>query len=188
MFRSRSWIAAVALVAVLAACSSAGPATPDRSVRASRDASADASAAAGDPSPNPLHDTRPPLNAQESKIIDALATLGIEGKQAELNPFRHASIWAELGGEAELFIHANPVGTDNSDFSVLAERRVAEITVQRIEHSSGIVRDRFECAGATYGAEGAVPPGFKDFEAFLSRLIAALGCGDTSASPSSSPD
>lgn len=136
-----------------------------------------ASGQASRESPTPFPDTGspPPLNVLEAKIVKALASLGIEGNRAE-HSFAGASIWAQFDGDRALFINAHPTGTDHSDVAVLSERLIGSVTVQRVEHTSGLIRDRFQCGDTMYETDGAVPPGFADFEQFLARLTHGLGC------------
>lgn len=164
-------VAAIVVVAILVAGCSTGPAPS-----APRDrAAVDAAAAASDTSPAPvLTGSPPPLNELEAKIIDALETLGIDGELGE-HGFRNALIWTPYE-ESPLFVHAWPTGTDRGEFSALRERVVEGRTVRRVEYASGPVRDRFECGDVTYETEGAIPPGFEDFDAFLAEFIAALRC------------
>jgi len=165
-------VAAVVVMAILAGCSTAPAPSPTRDR-----AAVDASAAASDPSPGPiLTGSPPPLNEFEAKIIDALQTLGMEGEVGE-HGFRNAVIWTPYE-QSPLFVHAWPTGTDRGEFSVLSERVVEGRTVRRVEYTSGPVRDRFECGDVTYETEGATPPGFEDFDAFLAEFIAALRCDE----------
>jgi len=129
------------------------------------------------PSPAlPTAEGSPPmLNDLEAKVIDALSALGIDGLRAEYSP-TSAFIWSPLDDESAVFVHAYPTGTDDGEFLVLSEHVIAGRTVQRVEYTSGPIRDRFECDDATYEAEGATPPGFTSFEAFLGELVTALGC------------
>lgn len=117
----------------------------------------------------------PPLNVLEAKVVSALSALGIEGQRVE-HSFRGAVIWAQFDGEMALFVSAYPADTDNSEFTVLSERQIAGLTVQHVEFRGGPIRDRFACGDVTYFADGAVPPGFEEFDAFLLRLIESLDC------------
>jgi hypothetical protein len=121
--------------------------------------------------------TPPALNRLETKIIDALARLGVSGQRAQL-PFQNANIWARFAPGSELFVNAWPTGTDRGEFSVIDERQLAGIRVERVRYtSSPVLRDRFACAGDTYEVSGAVPPGFTDMDAFVAGFIRGLGCG-----------
>ena len=177
--RGRWPIVAAALLAVLASCSTGETVSPAPADGASR-ASADAAAAASDLSPAPSSPagSPPPLNRLEVKVVDALNSLGIDGQRAEYS-FKSAFIWAQFNSGAAVFVHAYPTGTPGGDISVLSERLIEGRTVEHVEYSSGPVRDRFDCADATYEAEGSTPPGFGSFDAFLARLIDALGCAET---------
>jgi hypothetical protein len=73
-------------------------------------------------------------------------------------------------------VHAYPTGGDRGEFSVLGERVIEGRIVQHVEYTTGPIRERFECGDVTYEAEGATPPGFASFEAFVAGLITALGC------------
>jgi hypothetical protein len=110
-------------------------------------------------------------------VIDALRTLGITGQRAQL-PFRNASIWADFGTAASaLFVSAYPLGTLDRSFSVVDERQRAGIVVQQVRRPPDVrISTRFECSGDEYWVDGAVPPGFADLDAFVERLIRALGC------------
>jgi len=132
------------------------------------------------PSPAPpTADGSPPmLNDLEAMVIDALSALGVDGLRAEYSP-TSAFIWSPLDDGSAVFVHAYPTGTDRGEFSVLSERVIVGRTVQHVEYASGPVRERFECADVRYEAEGATPPGYASFDAFLSELIAALGCATT---------
>lgn len=131
------------------------------------------------PAPSPA----PPMqNALEAAIADALAVLGLEAQRAEYSP-TSAFMRVPLDGDAALYIHAFPTGTDGGEFSVRDERLVAGRTVQRVEYASGPVRDRFGCDDVTYEVEGATPPGFSSIDAFLFEFIAILGCGAPEVSP-----
>jgi hypothetical protein len=78
----------------------------------------------------------------------------------------------------QLFISAGPTRTRGTDLTVIDERQIEGIKVQRIQYTSGPpVRHRFECADDTYVVWGAVPPGSQDMDAFVARFIRALGCG-----------
>lgn len=134
-----------------------------------------ATSAAAQSSPSPDAYTPPPLNPRETKVIDALATLGITGMRAEL-PFEGASIWAQ-GQGWRLFVGAYRTEIMRGEFSVIDERRLEGVRVQRVEYRSGPPpRHRFECATDTYEVRGEVPPGFADMDALVGRFIRALGC------------
>lgn len=125
------------------------------------------------PAPTPA----PPMqNALEAVIDDAMAVLGLEAERAAYSP-TSAIMWVQLEGNAALYVHAFPIGTDGGEFSVLEERLVAGRAVQRIEYASGPVRDRFECEDVTYEVEGDTPPGFATIDAFLAEFIPLVGCG-----------
>ena len=131
------------------------------------------------PAPSPA----PPMqNALEAVITDALAVLGLEAQRAEYSP-TSAFMWVLLDGDAALYVHAFPTGTDGGVYSVMDERLVAGRTVLRVEYASGPVRDRFGCDDVTFEVEGATPPGFASFDAFLFEFIAILGCGAPEVSP-----
>lgn len=134
-----------------------------------------ATSAAAQSSPSPDAYTPPPHNPRETKVIDALATLGITGIRAELS-FEGASIWAQAEGW-RLFVGAYRTATMSGEFTVIDERRLEGVRVQRVEYSSGPPpRHRFECAADTYEVRGDVPPGFADMDALVGRFIRALGC------------
>lgn len=135
--------------------------------------------------PPPATDaTPPPLNDLEALIVDALAVLGLEGQRAENSPPTSASLWVPLEGDDALFVHAFATGTDGGEFSVLSERGIAGLTVQRVEYASGPVRDRFGCGDATYEVDGTTPPTFSSMDALLAELIPVLGC----VAPTGGPD
>lgn len=86
-------------------------------------------------------------------------------------------MWSRFGDGSELFVFANPVGFDTSGASVVARREIAGVTVERVEYASGpTLRDRFQCGDLEFESEGAVPPGYDDFDSFLARFIAELDC------------
>lgn len=121
-------------------------------------------------------DPAPPMqNALEAVLTDALAVLGIQAQRAEYS-LNSAFMWAPFEDGSALYVHALPTDTDRGEYSVLSERVIAGRTVRRVEYESGLIRDRFECEGVTYGAEGATPPGFATFDAFLAEFIPLLGC------------
>lgn len=121
-------------------------------------------------------DPSPPMqNLLEAVVSDALAVLGLEAERAEYSP-DGALMWAPLEDDSALFVHAFRTGTDRGDLSVIDERTVAGIAVQQVEYASGLVRDRFACEDVTYEVEGATPPGFTTFDAFLAELMPLLGC------------
>ena len=136
-----------------------------------------------EPPPAPTGPTPPPPNDLEALIVDALAVLGLEGQRAEYSP-TSAFIWVPGEEGAELYVHAFMTGTDGGEFSVLSERVVAGLTVQRVEYASGPVRDRFGCGDVTYEVEGAPPPAFSSMDALLAELIPVLGC----VAPTGGPD
>jgi hypothetical protein len=135
-------------------------------------ATATSSAAQSSPSPDAY--TPPPLNPRETKVIRALATLGIRGMRAQL-PFDEATIWARGEGWL-LFVGAYPTATMRGEFSVIDERRLEGVRVQRVQYSGPPPRQRFECVTDTYEVSGDVPPGFADMDALVGRFIRALGC------------
>jgi hypothetical protein len=127
-------------------------------------------------SPSPDEYTPPPLNPRETKVISALATLGITGMRAEL-PFENAQIWAH-GPGWQLFVGAYRMGTMRGEFTVIDERRLEGVRVQIVEYSGQPPRHHFECATDTdtYEVRGDVPPGFAEMDALVGRFIRALGC------------
>lgn len=134
----------------------------------------------------PTGATPPPLNDLEAELVDALFVIGLEGQRAEYSPATSASIWVPLEDDAALYLHAFPTGTDSGDFSVIDERVIAGITVQRVEYASGPIRDRFECEGVMYQVDGATPPGFSTMDALLAELIDVLGCATPSGTSGAS--
>lgn len=134
-----------------------------------------ATSPAAQSSPSPDAYTPPPLNPRETKVIDALATLGIKGMRGEPQ-FEGASIWAQ-GQGWRLLVGAYPTAIMRGEFSVIDERRLEGVRVLRVQYSSGPPpRHRFECATDTYEVRGDVPPGFADMDALVGRFIRALGC------------
>jgi hypothetical protein len=118
----------------------------------------------------------PPLNRLEVKVIDALARLGVTGQRAQL-PYQDASIWAQFGTGSQLFVSAGPTGTRGGDFTVVDERQLAGLRVQRVQYASDPpLRHRFECSADTYEVRGAVPLGFSDMNSFVTGFIRELGC------------
>jgi hypothetical protein len=175
--RTAMFTAPLAGVVLLVACA---PAPSPSSIPATQVSSRTSTAPS--PSHNPEAstagppDTAPPLNRLELKVIDALARLGIPGRRAEL-PFNNAAIWAEVGAGSQVFVNAAPTGTSRGEFTVIDERTLEGVRVQRVQYASGPPpRYRFECSADTYEVYGAVPPGFADMDAFVSRFIRALGC------------
>jgi hypothetical protein len=122
----------------------------------------------------PSADTPPPLNRLELKVIDALARVGITGRRAQL-PYDNADISAELT-TGHLFVSAWPSTTAGGDFRVVDERRIEGRRIQVVEYSGSPMRHRFECSGDIYEVWGAVPAS-QDMDAFVARIIRALGCG-----------
>lgn len=123
-------------------------------------------------------DTPPPPNRLDVKIIDALARLGVTGQRAQPSPGEDSNIWARLTTGSELFVSALPTGTGRGEFTVISERQLAGIRVQRVQYaSSPELRHRFACAADTFEVRGAVPPGFADMDAFVTAFIRSLGCG-----------
>ena len=162
---------AILIAALLNACSPSLPASPTVPGRASPVATAVLS------SPPPDADTGspPPLNALEAKIVDTLETLGIQAQQAD-HSFRGADMWAQFDGGLELFVSAYPADIGLGDFTVVGERQIAGVRVKRLDYGSGLPRSGFACDDANYLVDGAVPPGFADMDAFLTRFIDALDC------------
>jgi hypothetical protein len=124
--------------------------------------------AVGTPSPT-AGDTPLPLNLREVTVINALAALEIKGQRAQL-PYEDASIWADLGGGSFLFVHAGRTGTDRGVFTVIDERQVQGIRVQRVQYGTNATH-RFECSGDTYTVSG-----FIEMYGLVARFIRALGC------------
>ncbi len=123
-----------------------------------------------------MGDTPPPLTATESRIIESLGALGIAAMPAEHGFGKSAAIWSRIDADRALYVYANPVGTDGAEFSVITQRDIEGVTVERVEYASGPVRDRFPCDDLVFETEGAVPPGFDDFDIFLGRFIVVLDC------------
>jgi hypothetical protein len=119
-----------------------------------------------------------PVRATEILVADALAVLGVEAERAEYSP-DGAFMWAPLGNDSALFVHAFRTGADRGDLSLIRERIVAGITVQQVEYASGPVRDRFACEDVTYEVEGATPPGFTTIDELLAEFISVLGCASS---------
>lgn len=127
------------------------------------------------PSLSPSANTPPPLNRLELKVIDALARLGIAGRRNQL-PYEEASVSAQVT-TGLLFVFAWPPTMSTGDFAVVDERQIEGRRVQIIEYTGGPPTHRFECSRDTYHVWGAVPPAFQGMDAFVTRLIRALGCG-----------
>ncbi|MDQ3738309.1 MAG: hypothetical protein M3337_03985 [Actinomycetota bacterium] len=85
-------------------------------------------------------------------------------------------MWAEFDDGSSLHVSAYPRRTPIGDGAVVSERTIDGVVVQRIEYSRRLVKESFVCDGTRYLTHGAVPPGFEDFETFLTSLIAAVGC------------
>ena len=123
-----------------------------------------------------LGNTQPPLNPLELKVVDALARLGIVGQRAQL-PFQNASIYAQSGTGPALLVSAWSARTTHGDFTVVDHRQLGGVPVDLVRYPT--IQDpayRFACAQDTYEVNGIPPPTFQDMDAFVSRLIDALGC------------
>jgi hypothetical protein len=121
-------------------------------------------------------DTPPPPNRLEVKVLDALARLGIVGQRAQL-PFENASVYAQSGTGALLFVNAWPAGTTHGDFTVIEQRQLGGLRVELIRYPT--IQEpvyRLACAQDTYEVNGIPPPTFQDMDTFVSRLIGALDC------------
>lgn len=162
--RRHAFSALLVVVAIAVGCSPA----PSPSVAPSAGSTA--------PEPSSLGDTPPPLTATESRIIESLGALGIAAMPAEHGFGKSAAIWSRIDADRALYVYANLVGTDGAEFSVIAQRDIEGVTVERVEYASGPVRDRFPCDDLVFETEGAVPPGFDDFDIFLGRFIVVLDC------------
>lgn len=121
-----------------------------------------------------LGGTPPPLTALERSIVDAFATTGMEGKQAELPGPSSASMWASgEDGEVYVFAEANR-GTSAPSIEgapVLEERLIAGVPVRIVE--SGGPAYLFACEGTHYLVRFERQSGHGEF---LERFIPALGC------------
>lgn len=133
-------------------------------------------AVACSPYPGPSAQSPPPLTATESRIIESLGTLGIAAMPAEHGFGRSASIWSRIDADSAFYVNTDPVGTDGAAVSVLLQREIAGVTVERVEYPAVGVRDRFRCGELIVETGGDVPPGFDDFDVFLARFIAVLDC------------
>lgn len=117
----------------------------------------------------------------ETRLINALANLEIAAMPTE-HSFRSASVWAEVDSPHPLFVHAYDLDVVDGDYVLVHERMVAGIRVETVQYRSGPVRDRFECKGVAYEAEGAAPARFASFDEFLAALIEGLECVEDAAS------
>ena len=117
----------------------------------------------------------PGLNEVETRISKSLSALGISSVQAEDAAFG-GSMWSQFDDGSALYVTANPLEADHAEFSVVAQREIQGVAVQRVAYASGAVRDRFRCDGLVFEVEGTVPPRFGDKEAFLGKLVAVLDC------------
>ena len=158
-----SWCIALVVATVMCGCSPAP--IP------SGEASAGPSPAAS-PSTN---GDGPGLNPTESRVTIALSALGIASERAE-GSVTGAVLSSTFDDGSELFVSAIPERVDHAEFSVLGQRLIDGHTVQRVAYTSGSMRDRFRCDDLVVEAEGDVPPGFADMDAFLAGFIIALGC------------
>jgi hypothetical protein len=177
--RRASWVALATLLLAIAALTATAylnhPADRSTAAQPSAQATAVVLSSATDPLPG---GTQPPLNELEMKIITALGELGVSGQRAQL-PFKDASIWAELGPGAQLFVNAYPLGTVDPNYTVVDERQLGGIRVQHVRRPgspTGTITNRFECSGAEYWINGTVQPQFTDMDTFLGRFVRALGC------------
>lgn len=166
--------------------SASQPYDPDQAAQAAEQqrkqdqAQADEEAAATDPTPASVlapPASPPPIayNELERKVIRSLASLGIEADTGD-HSLQGADMWAEFDDGSALYVSAHPPETPIGDGSVIGERTINGVVVERFEYFSGLVKDSFVCDGTRYDAHGAVPPGFEDFDAFLTSFIAAVGC------------
>ena len=138
--------------------------------------SARSSLPSSEPEPSSLDGTPPPLTATESRIIESLGVLGIAAMQAEHGYGKSAAIWSRIDADSAFYVDTNPVGIVGADVSVLLQREIAGVTVERVEYPAVGVRDRFQCGDLIVETGGDVPPGFDDFDVFLARFIAVLDC------------
>lgn len=128
---------------------------------------------------SPPTGTPPPLIPIEQRIVDALALIGVKGQRAENPGPDSASMWVPLPGGSATSIVASRLGTNRGEFSILDERFVGAIRVQRVRYTTDApdtFRSRFACSAYEYRVWGAVPPGFPDMTAFVDRLISSLDC------------
>ena len=96
--------------------------------------------------------------------------------QAEHGYGKSAAIWSRIDADSAFYVDTNPVGIVGADVSVLLQREIAGVTVERVEYPAVGVRDRFQCGDLIVETGGDVPPGFDDFDVFLARFIAVLDC------------
>ena len=89
---------------------------------------------------------------------------------------KSAAIWSRIDADSAFYVNTNPVGTDGAEVSVLFQREIEGVTVERVEYPAAEVRDRFTCRDLIFETGGTVPPGFDDFDVFLARFIAVLDC------------
>lgn len=160
------------LVLVVAACSptrtSGQSSQPDLNTPAP---SLSAPTGSSSPSASP-----PGLNQLETRIIEALRSLNLRGEPSQLN-LTSADIGVRLEDGNELFVSANPSDVDGAEYTVRRERQIEGVVVKEVELDSiDGVQNQFDCGDVTYTTQGNVPPGFNDFDAFLSSLIVALAC------------
>ena len=89
---------------------------------------------------------------------------------------KSASIWSRIDADSAFYVSTIPVGVDGAEVSVLFQREIAGVNVERVEYPAAGVRDRFTCGDLVFETGGDLPPGFDDFDVFLARFIAVLDC------------
>lgn len=164
------WPLAVSIAVIVSSCSVPVP-SPSPSPPSEPASSSPSALPSTPPTSGP-----PGLNRLERKVAKAMGELGLDAMQVEYQ-LNGAFMWAQVGNDAEVFVSAYPTDIEGHDFTVLDERRLAGLTVQRIEYESGDTRNRFVCHSVAYQAFGAPPPRFATFDEFVEALIPSLGCG-----------
>lgn len=120
-------------------------------------------------------DGPPPLNDLEVAVINALATMGLEGWQAE-HSFGYAAIWVRIDDARQLLVNGYEVERDQTPFLVQARRLSRGVAVEVGAGTSGDPLHRFHCGDARYYVSGTPPPPFASLNDVVDAFIAAVEC------------
>jgi hypothetical protein len=125
-------------------------------------------------------DTTPPTiayNELETMVIGALAELGLQGETAEHSftggPANIRVILSD--GTDHTTVDATPTASHGGEYTVVSERIINGVVVEHVDYGT-VDGEAFTCRDVRYEARGPTPPGFTDFDQFLSELITALDC------------
>lgn len=140
--------------------------------------STDAALGTSEPAdPDPPVGVPPPLTALESRVVDALAVLGMPGQRAENPASGSASIWVptDEGSGVVLTVAVGPIGAATAD--VVAERDLDGATVATVGYGTGApTADRFACGDHHVSVRRGDEAPFDDLDEVLRRFIPALAC------------